>query len=192
MVDTVVSLDQKRSRRAESAGDAGYAVPYTSGMRRLAAGVSIVATEHEGERRGLLSTAVISVSIEPPILLVSVNRSASTHDALHASGRFCVNVLHEEDQEIAARFGSPHLRHLRFQDREWKTLVTGAPALLGALVSFDCEIVREIAIETHTLFLGRVLEARSFRSEVEPLLYVDGDYRVLHGSAADPRNRVAP
>ncbi len=74
------------------------------GMRRLASGVVVIATEFEGERFGLTATAVMSISADPPTLMICVNRSASAHEALSRSGCFTVNLLDGEDRPIADLF----------------------------------------------------------------------------------------
>jgi flavin reductase len=150
---------------------------YKQGMRRLASGVTVVTTTHEGGRFGLVSTAINSISTEPPILLVSVNQAGSAHDPIRASKAFCVNVLREDDTELAGRFSSSKLRETRFLDRDWHALQTGAPALAGCLASFDCEVLREVEIATHTLFFGQVVETRLWTDEIDPLLYWNGSYR---------------
>jgi flavin reductase len=156
---------------------------YRQGMRRLASGVTVITTAHEGGRFGLVSTGVASVSAEPPMLLVCVNQAASSHDPIVRSGHFCVNVLREDDQELAARFSSPQHRATRFVGREWRVLATGAPALAGCLASFDCLVERALAAGTHTVFFGQVAEVRCWTPDVDPLLYWDGAYR----AAVTPR-----
>ena len=156
------------------AADSGL---YKQGMRRLASGVTVIATEHRGERSGLLSTGVASVSAEPPVLLACINRSASSHDPIAHSGRFCVNVLQQGDEELAGRFSSSRYREGRFAGREWRRLATGAPALVGCLASFDCVVTRALTAETHTVFFGSVVDVRLWSEVIEPLLYWDGSYR---------------
>jgi flavin reductase len=151
---------------------------YKQGMRRLAAGVTVIATEYQGERFGLLSTSVTSVSAEPPVLLACVSRTASGHDPIAHSGRFCVNVLQQADVEIAGRFSSSKHRESRFLGREWTILATRAPALVDCLASFDCVVTRSIAAETHTVFFGSVVDVRLWSESIEPLLYWDGSYRI--------------
>jgi flavin reductase len=151
-------------------------------MRRLAAGVSIVATEYLGERFGLLSTSFTSVSADPPVLLVCIGRLALSHDPIAHSGRFCVNVLQQGDEELANRFSSPKYRNSRFDGRQWTILATRAPALVGCLASFDCMVSRAIAAETHTVFFGSVAEVRLWSGSVDPLLYWDGSYRAQAAS----------
>jgi len=156
------------------AADSGL---YKQGMRRLASGVTVIATEYRGERSGLLSTGVASVSADPPVLLACINRSASSQDPIAHSGRFCVNLLQQDDEELAGRFSSSRYREGRFAGREWRRLATGAPALVGCLASFDCVVTRALTAETHTVFFGSVVDVRLWSEVIEPLLYWDGSYR---------------
>jgi flavin reductase len=150
---------------------------FKAGMRHLAAGVTIVTTSMDGAPYGLVATAVCSVCAEPPMLLVCINRSACSHDAIARSGIFCVNVADREQVELVPRFLSA-AHEERFALCAWSTLATGAPALDNALVSFDCETVQSAAAGTHTVFFGRVVAART-SSDRSPLLYYNGSYASL-------------
>ena len=140
---------------------------YKQGMRRLAAGVTVIATEYQGERSGLVSTSVTSVSADPPVLLACISKSASSHDPVALSGRFCVNVLQQGDEELAGRFSSSKHRESRFLGREWTVLATGAPALVGCLASFDCVVARSLYAETHTVFFGNVVSVRLWSESID-------------------------
>jgi flavin reductase len=170
----IITAEAPSADAATVTADSGL---YRQGMRRLAAGVSIVATEFQGERFGLVSTSVTSVSADPPVLLVCIGRSASSHDPIAHSGRFCVNVLRQGDEELAGRFSSPKFRNSRFDGREWTILATRAPALVGCLASFDCVVSRAITAETHTVFFGSVAEIQLWSGSIDPLLYWGGSYR---------------
>lgn len=160
---------------------------YRAGMRRLAAGVCVITTtDAAGAPHGLVATAVTSVSAEPPVLLVCVNRSASSHPVISACGRFCVNVLGVSDAAVAERFSGADKR-LRFLGREWVTLATGAPALSGCLASFDCRITECVEAATHTVFFGQVEHTRLWECGHDPLLYWGGAYgRAARGGPAGP------
>lgn len=160
------------------------AAAFKNGMRRLASGVSVVTTRLASGPVGLLSTSVTSVSAEPPVLLFCVNKSTSSHDAFLSSKSFCVNVLEEADQMVATRFGSSTFRDVRFEDRDWQELATGAPALKGCSVSFDCEVISQIEVSTHTIFLGQVADVRQWTENCAPLLYWNGDYHLSQAQAA--------
>jgi flavin reductase len=158
---------------------------FKRGMRRLAAGVSVITTLDQSIPHGLVATSVCSVCVEPePTLLVCVNLNSSAHDAISRAGIFCVNLLGSGDIELARRFGSPEFRAQRFQEYPWVPLVTGAPALPSALASFDCEITQVIPVHSHTIFIGTVRDIRLWQSDIDALLYIDGQYGVLSPSAA--------
>jgi len=154
---------------------------FKRGMRRLAAGVSIVTTFEHGERHGMAATSVCSVSADPPTLLVCVNRTATTHAIIGRAGFFCVNLLAENDDDLARRFSTPADRESRFRDRDWTTLITDAPALVGSLASFDCEVIESIDVDSHTVFIGRVKAIELWHERVVPLVYLDGRFDTLRG-----------
>jgi len=152
---------------------------FKSGMRRLASGVSLITTIADGKRHGLVATAVSSVTGEPPSLLVCVNKTASAHAHINAAGIFCVNVLADAHQDVAARFSSSVDRDKRFDAGEWQTMVTGAPALVGSLVSFDCEVRQVVPYQSHTIFVAEIMGIELWASEINPLVYLDGKYHLV-------------
>jgi flavin reductase len=153
---------------------------FKRGMRRLASGVSIVTTMDETTPQGFVATSVTSVCAAPsPLLLVCVNREVSSHGAIHRSKMFCVNLLSETDAELARLFSSSARRERRFAQCEWRALTTGAPALSVALASFDCEVQTAIDVESHTVFLGKVVAIELSHDAIQPLLYVDGRFDAL-------------
>jgi flavin reductase len=150
---------------------------FKSGMRRLAAGVTVVTTFESGHPFGILVTSTSSVCVEPvPSLLVCVNHNASCHDVIMRSRIFCANILSVTDIELAQRFSSSEHRGRRFEGCDWISLTTGAPALISALVSFDCEVSRLVDVHSHTIFVGEVRDTRIWKADVEPLLYFEGRY----------------
>jgi flavin reductase len=152
---------------------------FKAGMRRLPQALSIVTVEHEGVRHGFAAGSVTSVSLEPPTLLVIVDRRGTTHDTLAAAGHFCVNVVTAADQEIARQFSSPELRHLRFTTGSWAPMPSGAPALSSAEAAFDCEMVERIAYHSHTIFLGVVQGVLLPDAPGDPLVHLDRRNRRL-------------
>lgn len=153
---------------------------FRDGMRHLAGAVTVIATGAAGHRYGLTATAVCSLSDEPPTLLVCVNRTASAHDVIRDNGAFTVNLLADDQEDVAARFaGRSGLKgEARFTGDHWTTAVTGAPTLAHALASFDCEVTQEHVFATHTIFIGRVVAAAA-RDGAEPLIYLRGAFRHL-------------
>ncbi len=165
---------------------------FKQAMRRLAAGVTIITTCHDQVRGGLTATAVCSLSVDPPQLLVCVNRSAAAHALISGGENLCVNLLARKHQALAARFagqtGVPMSE--RFGAGRWTTLKTGAPVLEDALASFDCVVTEQVTSSTHTIFIGRVV-AVHLRTHGKPLLYSGGSYAVAHALAARRKPQIA-
>ncbi len=143
-------------------------------MRRFPTGVTIVTTAYGGRPKGFTASAFTSVSAEPPMVLVCVNRQARSHPLISAAGKFCVNVLQLEQQTLAEDFAL-HGREDPFAAFPHRTAKTGAPVLDGALAFFDCELADEHTAGTHTIFIGRVLACAG--TSGAPLGYFDGAYR---------------
>ncbi len=154
-------------------------------MRRLAGGVCLVTGMEGGVRLGLVATAVTSFTADPPTLIACINRSASAHDGIVRAGSFCVNVLAEQDGDLARRFSSSELRASRFDDDRWTVLETGSPVLTGALASFDCTVAERLAYGTHTLFVGQVAAVAVGDGSPRPLVYLDGQYARLRAAATN-------
>jgi len=148
------------------------------GMRDLAGSVNIITAAHAGHRYGMTATAVCSATAEPPTVLVCIRRGATAHDAVVKSNAYCVNVLRAENWELAMAFGGRQSGEGRFKSRSWTCLATGSPVLNGALVSFDCRVVKRMSHGTHTVFLGQV-EQMLVGKQGKPLLYADGQYGKL-------------
>lgn len=160
-------------------GDTGgiSARSYRALMRHQAGAVAIVATQAGNVRAGLTATAFSSLSDQPPMLLVCVQRKAGAHDLMVQSKVFSVNILAADQQAVAVRFsGNSGVRgDERFEGQAWGRLKTGAPVLDHALAALDCELIESHRFTTHTIFIGRVVDGIT-RSEAEPLLYFRGDY----------------
>jgi flavin reductase len=165
-------LDQKT--RADS---------FKSGMRKFASGVALITSAANGQRAGLIATAISPVSTNPPTLLVCVNRSASAHNVIERSGALGLNLLSAGDLALVDVFSKSAHRTERFMSGDWRTLITGAPMLASALASFDCQVLQRLTYETHTIFLGEVMQVRIAEQDIDPLLYMDGNFRRLEKAA---------
>lgn len=145
-------------------------------MRGFASGVTIITARAGDEIHGMTATAVCSVSLAPPLLLVCVVKSARTHGLIAASGFFAVNLLHQGQRELADRFGGrhPHIAD-RFCGVAYRDEVSGAPILEDGLGYFDCQVVAAHDGGDHTIFIGRI-EATGRSGTGRPLIYHQGDY----------------
>jgi flavin reductase (DIM6/NTAB) family NADH-FMN oxidoreductase RutF len=146
---------------------------FRAAMRHVAATVYAVTTGRVGERHGILATAVSSLSFEPPSLLVCVNRAASLHEPLACAETFCVNVLGLGNREIASVFEEARGED-RFRVGEWNE-VLGVPVLANAQSYFICRTAHRHEFGTHTIFIGRLIDARH-REDAAPLTYYDRHY----------------
>lgn len=148
----------------------------------LAGGVAVVTSRApDGGRCGLTATAVCSVSLQPPLVLASVDRDSRTHPGIAHSGFYAINLLSAGQEELAVRFATKEPD--KFRGLEVGSACTGAPVLRACLAYLDCEVVRDVAAGDHTLFVGRVESAEVLREEAadRPLIYHLGRYGTLDG-----------
>ncbi len=148
-------------------------------MRQWTTGVTIVTSELNGYRHGMTVSSFTSVSLVPPMLLVSIERIVRTHQLISQSGLFGVSILAERHQMISDRFaGRDTVAEDRFAGLETFTLETGAPLLEDGLANFDCKVVSRHEAGSHTLFIGLVVAVRLGKAG-EPLIYYNRQYRQL-------------
>ena len=144
-------------------------------MRRLATTIALV-TSGEGDNwTGMAATAVMSVTADPPTLLVAVNRSASIHPVLSDAERFCVNLLADRHQDLVGIFSGKKKGLERFETGGWEAGPDGIPVLNDALASLVCRTTQTLDVSTHTLFIGEV-ERVVNHDEISPLVWVDGTF----------------
>jgi cob(II)yrinic acid a,c-diamide reductase len=148
-------------------------------MRLLAGGVTIVATQWQGQRSGLTATAVCSLALSPPRILASVNRCGQSYDLIAQSRVMSVNLLARDQEALAQRFAGREGGHEeRFALGQWRQRLTGAPVLADALAALDCRVVAIVPIDSHAIFIGEVEEV-VFGPRRPPLLHYDGDFTTL-------------
>lgn len=127
----------------------------------------------EGEPRGVTVSAFASVSLDPPLVLICINREARSYLYISTSKVFCVNILAGDQRALAERFAGK-LREHQFDGVEYDVDVTGAAVLRGTVAHLDCEVAQEHHAGSHSIFIGRVLSARSRSGS--PLGYYNGDF----------------
>lgn len=144
-------------------------------MRRFPTGVTIVTTLADDIAYGFTANAFTSVSAEPPMVLICVNREASAHPMISRSSIFCVNILAEGQEEIAKRFADHARRADRFAGIATRPAATGAPVIEGCLAYVDCRLAEEHTAGTHTIFIGEVVACGAVSGK--PLGYLNAGYR---------------
>jgi len=157
-----------------STENAPVTAEFKRAMRRLASTVTIITTaDINGNRYGMTATAVNSLTMDPPSLLICVNHSASIHAPLTGRGRFCVNVLTTEHEELVTAFSGGLKGDARFQVGEWRNEESGMPYLEGAQCNLFCDIDSIVPFGTHSIVIGRVNAVR-VEEGIRPLIFSDG------------------
>ena len=145
-------------------------------LGRFATGVTVVTTrDRAGRPVGMTASSVASVSLQPPLVLVSVDRANDMHPALAAATRFVLNVLAADQEAISRRFAADHPD--RFDGIPYRDSRHGLPVLEGTLASIECDKQGEAPGGDHTVFFGLVTGGSV--SEGRPLLYYRSRYTGL-------------
>ena len=150
---------------------------FRSAMRRLAGGVSVITAGRGKDISGMTVTSVSSLSVDPPALIVSINRDASSWPLVKRYGVFGVNILTSDQVDIAERFtGKGGLKGAaRFAGADWTTRASGVPLLVGALAAIDCEVEDVVERHSHAIVIGRVLDV-AVSARTAALAYWQGRY----------------
>ena len=144
-------------------------------MSHFASGVTVVTTEHDGKLYGMTVSAFSSLSLHPPLILICVEKSVKSHDAIAGAGKFGVSILSSKQTDISNRFAS------RAEDKFAGTEIVrgelGVPMIGGAITRLECRVHSTLEGGDHTIFVGEVVDAQSV--EGEPLVYFRSGYREI-------------
>jgi flavin reductase (DIM6/NTAB) family NADH-FMN oxidoreductase RutF len=163
--------------RAVSVETEVTASDFRNAMRQLTGGVSVITAGRGRDISGMTVTSVSSLSVDPPALIVSVNRESSSWPLVKRYGFFGVNILTSDQIDIAERFtGKGGLKGAdRFAGARWTTRASGVPLLADALAAIDCEVEDVVERHSHAIVIGRALDvAVSVRTAA--LAYWQGRY----------------
>jgi flavin reductase (DIM6/NTAB) family NADH-FMN oxidoreductase RutF/DNA-binding FadR family transcriptional regulator len=157
---------------------------------RFASGVTVITVDHGGRPYGTTASAISSLSLEPPMLLVCLNKTSSTGQAIAAARRFAVNILTEGQADVAMHFAG---KGEKFAGQPTARGASGQPLLEDALANLECQVVEEVIGGTHTVFLAEVEYATGRQGA--PLAYFRGQFGRLelkqdNDAYADIRARV--
>ncbi len=144
-------------------------------MGRFATGVTVVTTRYEDQLSAMTANAVMSLSLDPPLVVVSVDKSASMHGLLEQGQCFAINILKREQEDLSNRFAQRGPKD--FADLATKVAETGAPILVDALAYLDCTLVEIAAAGDHDMFIGKPLAGEA--GEGDPLIFFGGRYGEL-------------
>jgi len=144
-------------------------------LSHFASGVTVVTTAHDGRQYGMTVASFASLSLHPPLVLVCIERSVKTHDAIAAAGKYGVSILSSTQTDISSKFAS------RSDDKfDGVELIEGdldVPLIAGALTAIECRVYDRLPGGDHTIFIGEVMKIHT--QDGDPLLYFRSGYREM-------------
>lgn len=140
-------------------------------MRAWTTGVAVITATHNGQRYGMTVNSFTSISLEPPLVSVTLKRLTHTHELVERSGEFAITILSAEQKHLSDRFAGkiPHVAD-RFEGVETETLLINAPLIKGGMAHFNCRVANAFPAGENTLFIAEVVAARG-EGEGDPLVY---------------------
>jgi flavin reductase (DIM6/NTAB) family NADH-FMN oxidoreductase RutF len=148
-------------------------------MRAWTTGVAIVTAAHQGRKHGMTVSSFTSISLDPPLIVISLSIGSHTHDLVRLAGSFGVTILAASQQALSERFAGRQPADVdRLDGLQTETYVTGAPFIKGGLAFLDCKVTQTINAGMNTLFIAEVLAVRGDDHDA-PLVYHDRAYRRL-------------
>lgn len=144
-------------------------------MSHFASGVTVVTTEHEGKMYGMTVASFASLSLHPPLVLVCIEKSVKTHDAIAGAQAFGVSILEAGQGDVSGRFASR--MDDKFAGIDVARGTMQLPLIAGALTTLECRVHDQLPGGDHSIFVGEVVAAQT--REGEPLVYFRSGYRAL-------------
>ena len=144
-------------------------------MRRYIYSVSIMSNrDNGGNTNAITVSSVTSISMDPPSLLICINKSSRIHDTLIIGSKFCINLLNKDQEELSNTCSDEDKHEQRFNDKNWN--LEDIPFLANAQANIFCKVDKLSSYYTHTIVVGLVEDAK-FSDNISTLTYVDGEYR---------------
>ena len=149
---------------------------FRSAMSRFASGVTVVTTKDSaGKRHGITVSAFCSVSLDPPLVLICIEKTTGSHHAFEQSGRFTVNILSSDAANISEHFAS--LLDDKFDGINFAVDEHGIPILNDSMCALQCSLFKSLDGGDHSIFLGEVEHV--IVRDAKPLIYFRGSYRTV-------------
>jgi len=146
---------------------------FRNALSCFASGVSVVTTKDaSGNMHGITVSAFCSVSLNPPLILICIEKTAASHYAFTESGAFIVNILDETQTDLSERFAAPASD--KFEDIDITPGVRGVPALIDALANLECRLHEVCDGGDHSIFVGEV--ENTYVNDGKPLVYFRSSY----------------
>ena len=145
------------------------------GMRKYIYSVSVISnTQSNGRKNAITVSSVTSISINPPSIIVCINKKSSIHEGLVLNSKFCINLVNEQQRDIAEICSDPNRINERFKDIEW--IGDKPPIMMNALVNIICKVDKIVEYKTHSIVIGLVQKIKNSEHK-NPLMYQEGMYK---------------
>jgi flavin reductase (DIM6/NTAB) family NADH-FMN oxidoreductase RutF len=148
---------------------------FKEAMSHFASGVTVVTTEHDGTPYGMTVASFASLSLRPPLVLVCIEKSVKTHEAIRSAGAFGVSILGKAQADVSGRFASK--AEDKFAGVTVRRGEHGMPLIDGAICTLECRVQEQYAGGDHTIFVGEVLDSAT--ADGAPLVYYRSAYREI-------------
>ena len=149
---------------------------FLDSMRGVASTVNVISSQYEDVKHAMTASSVVSLSLDPPSMLVCVNKKASIHQILEKEKFFCINILSKDQMDLANLCSSVGNEDSRFNSEEW-SLSKGMPYNTESSANIFCRCFDSFSYTSHTVFFGEVVEVINNNKE-GPLMYGGGKYLV--------------
>jgi 3-hydroxy-9,10-secoandrosta-1,3,5(10)-triene-9,17-dione monooxygenase reductase component len=154
-------------------------------LGQFATGITVITTfDGDSAPMGFACQSFAALSLEPPLVLFCPTKTSRSWAAIEQSGRFCVNVLAEEQQQLCARFGSREPD--KFAEIGWRTSELELPLLDDALATIQCTVDSVVDGGDHYIVIGRVLALSESTASGRPLLFYRGQYSAIEPDKTVP------
>ena len=144
-------------------------------MRRYIYSVSIMSNKDNADNPNAITvSSVTSISMDPPSLLICINKSSRIHNSIELESKFCINLLNNKQEDLSNICSDEDMYDQRFKDENWN--LEGIPYLKNAQANIFCKVDKLTSYHTHTIVIGLVEDA-NYADEISTLTYVDGVYK---------------
>ena len=144
-------------------------------MRRYIYSVSIMSNKDNADNPNAITvSSVTSISMDPPSLLICINKSSRIHNSIELESKFCINLLNNKQEDLSNICSDEDMYDQRFKDENWN--LDGIPFLINAQANIFCKVDKLTSYHTHTIVIGLVEDA-NYADEISTLTYVDGEYK---------------
>ncbi|MGH3576821.1 MAG: 3-hydroxy-9,10-secoandrosta-1,3,5(10)-triene-9,17-dione monooxygenase reductase subunit [Mycobacterium sp.] len=158
---------------------------FRNALGQFCTGITIITTMHDDLPVGFACQSFAALSLDPPLVLFCPTKVSRSWQVIEASGKFCVNVLTENQKDVSARFGSKEAD--KFADIDWSASPLGAPVIDGSLAYIDCTVASVHDGGDHFLVVGAVKSLSEVpKVKPRPLLFYRGDYTGIEPDKTTP------